>query len=663
MVRYFFWLLIAVGCTHDRLPTAERSEAPDPSSPQDEAPENNEASVDGSCSPQPGDTTGDGRWRYLIPPAPVTMIDRSAALPPDRVVAVGEGSLYRLATDHWEMAALPEGTNLEAVDVVAAGSWFWVLLRDREDQRQLVVLCWDGRTTFRERARAAIDVETLPRALAVLPGPRFLIGGRLPDLTFVDGRRATPLASPSGPVQSFRPRANGQVIATHEDGSTSTITPGGTDSPSIGSPMAAPLHKLRGDRGILTEIMADGVVKLEGGHSSVASPIHGPSKLLGETSEGLPVAITDRGNLYVWRRNRTDFVCGPSDDGEAHGMFEVDLGPGWVGMGGAGVREPFAVLPLTPPLLVGRYGELSRIVNSPGHDQLEAIITVPRPRTSGVIPLGDGAVLTITDEALLRLDQSGSHALELDASGQELLLGVSRLEPSSASRLVTLSLGDDAALVAFMSRILVVRGLSVTTIEVGSDLGIPDSVEIFGLARVTDGWIALGHKGHVLSSLGGGPIRLLGSLSGLNGPGVAHPVGAFSGADGLARLVDYQRHIACSDGRLITICGDLFDVRQRRVHALDDGLIVQSQSIDTHLVTEAGTTEIAEIYGHFRTSFAGSSQEIVALMGNAIHRLGLGGWELLGGMPDGLMAQSIAVETDSTILVGAEGGVVLTFEP
>ena len=131
----------------------------------------------------------------------------------------------------------------------------------------------------------------------------------------------------------------------------------------------------------------------------------------------------------------------------------------------------------------------------------------------------------------------------------------------------------------------------------------------------------------------------------------------------LSSLVDYQRRVACSDGRMITLCGDLFDVRPRRVHTIEDGLVVQSQSIDTHVVTTAGTTELAELYGHFRPIFAGTSQRLFVLVGNAVQRHSSSGWELLGGMPDALMAQSIAVMEDGTLVVGAEGGAVLAFSP
>jgi hypothetical protein len=182
---------------------------------------------------------------------------------------------------------------------------------------------------------------------------------------------------------------------------------------------------------------------------------------------------------------------------------------------------------------------------------------------------------------------------------------------------------------------------------------------VVGLAQdAGHDFVVLGHNGHVLVPRDGGLV-MLGSLADVAGHEVSHPIGAFTGGDGRARLIDYRRSIACTTPDGLEACGPVVDINPALVHSLGSALIIEDQAVRTQLLTEAGVRKLPlAMPSASGRAFAGVPASPIALSQNTLLRFDGTAWQEIARIPAEWRAESVAAAA-SAIYVGVRGGGVL----
>ena len=372
----------------------------------------------------------------------------------------------------------------------------------------------------------------------------------------------------------------------------------------------------------------------------------------------LPIAILGRGRVLRFASSRQTMVHVDQPNG-ARGYFNRGRGAGWQGVNPSMPRL-LTVLPTMPPVFVGAEGDVARLVRGVDFDRWEAVVTVARPRPLASLRLASGALLLVRSDGL-RIQRGGAvRDVGLDAASQAFLAETTRrIEGHGASRTLVIALGAERALLASERGLLFVDGNHAQLRQLEDGLG-----EIWGLISSDDhgGWIGLTHVGRVLRGRGAA-YHARGSLTDVAGPDVPHPIGAFRGADGRVRLVDYQRALVCVSATGLEPCGAVVNLNLRAATPLDHGLWVDDQSIASHVLDQDGAHDVPGALPRLHHAFsAGDSNAPYSLADGVLARLEGGAWRPLAHLPEAVEPVSLDVTPDGLVVVGTAGGAMLGFD-
>jgi hypothetical protein len=256
-------------------------------------------------------------------------LERVEALDAQRVMAYGNGELYRLAGDHWARLRL-EGA--EARDVVATRGALWVLAggTGANAGRALILRSTNGETLVPVSA-PLLGAASEPRALAVVRDGEYYVGGAQPALVHVTGDSVVPVPTAQPQVRALRWLRDEVLVADHGGGHF-TILRWGEQSTAE---MEDYLDTVTDPGGFGFLVHRDGtVVRGRPGReiSAVAPAAPFAPRVAAILANGRP-AVAGSGSFATW------------------------TGRAWQLVPGAFPREPVALLPTQPPIVVGRSGE------------------------------------------------------------------------------------------------------------------------------------------------------------------------------------------------------------------------------------------------------------------------------------------------------------------
>lgn len=367
-----------------------------------------------------------------------------------------------------------------------------------------------------------------------------------------------------------------------------------------------------------------------------------------------PVVRVGTGRVLRWKSSRRRMGHDdPADPSEPVGLVIRGAGSGWQPVGGAVPPELVAVLPTDPPILVGREGDVSVLEDGVDLDRARPIVTTPRPRPLLVLEL-ERELLVVRSDGVWR----GTRSLELDGPTRAWLERTADTA-DHARRIIGVPVSG-GAIVGAGTGLLLVDDEHTELVDLGESGQTPDWVgEVWGLTRDGEGWLMLTHNGVVVRGLGA-RWRRIGHLGDTQSPPeVSHPIGAFRGADGRTRFVDARFEMICAEGDSLGACGPATMLRERRTTQLPDGLLVDDQSIDLHLVSESGARELSLPLPRLRHVFhAGRTDDIFALTDGIVQHLQDGQWHAVASIPDGPEPRTFTV-TDDALVVGRAGGEVI----
>ncbi|MBN1772850.1 MAG: hypothetical protein JXB32_16385 [Deltaproteobacteria bacterium] len=347
------------------------------------------------------------------------------------------------------------------------------------------------------------------------------------------------------------------------------------------------------------------------------------------------------------------------------GWFEEPLSTGWVpARGGRLPREPLAVLPTDPPLVAGREGQLAALRCRPNSCVVEVLVDEPHPRAIELLPLADGALLVLLDDRLVRLADGHGAPVELDAEGRQWLVEAARPDVWGPHTPQAAALGGATAVLTMVGQ---ARAL---WIDGAAGRGLTLDAEPLGAAKAGEGEAVLLLNGGRVLRGSPGAWRELGHLGELPPQGVSHAFGVFAGRDGVVRLLDPRRPIACARDTTLEPCGEVVDVDEREVFQLPDGLVVETQHITTTLVSADGIRDRDELPVWKIHDYAGSLGRLWALTETRaagdrrappeyrVRRLDRETWVDLAAVPAECVPQALAADADAVFLA-CEGGAVL----
>jgi hypothetical protein len=353
--------------------------------------------------------------------------------------------------------------------------------------------------------------------------------------------------------------------------------------------------------------------------------------------------------------------------GVGHGWFEEPDRPGWLRARGPVPPEAIALVAVADGALVAnRSGELVQVSSDRmiGEEVVRPLVHADARRVLRLLPLRDGSVLVVRHDALVVVPPSGANRpVPADAAWVE------SLDAEAAAPLLVAAVGSDGALVAQHSeaRLLTstgLRRLDLSRAPNGTALG-----ELMGLASAGGTrWVGGTLTGHVLAGDGESfhVAGLIQQLDPLDAPtSTAFPLGAFAGADGRVRIADRIRSLACVAGAgVLATCGPALHLAPRRVHPLDDGLVVETQEIRTAIVAADGPREVPRVPGA-DAIYAGVSASPVAIarQGRAVLRLRDGQWRPVLALPEGLSSTALATRRGEALIGGADGSVAACLLP
>ncbi len=379
------------------------------------------------------------------------------------------------------------------------------------------------------------------------------------------------------------------------------------------------------------------------------------------TRDGAVVALDRRGEIAVWRARRT-VLREREVAGVGHGWFEEPDRPGWLRAQGTAPPDAVALVAVAEEAFVAaRSGDLVRVARDPmlGAEVVRPVVHADARRVLRLLPLRDGSVLVVRHDALLAAPPNGAvRPVTADAAWTE------SLDATAAAPLLVAPVGSDGALVVQHSEARLVTGTGLRRLDLarapdGRPLG-----EVMGLAAGGGTrWVAVTLTGQILAG-DGESFRVAGRIQELDQADtptpVAFPLGAFVGADGRVRIADRHRRLGCVDGAgALTACGPVPRVAPRRVHPLDDGLVVETQEMHTAIVAADGLREVPGVPGADGI-YAGLSAAPIAIARDAreVLRLGRDAWQSVVALPDGFSPTALATRPGEALVGGADGSVV-----
>jgi len=266
------------------------------------------------------------------PGQPGFALENAAALDSRRVLAIGNGHLYRLQRDRWILEALD---GAEARDLVTGRNYFWILARGTAAARgRVLLLRTPNGVDLSTTASPLIDADVEPRSLVALSDSEFLVGGAHPSLFRWSGTTVAPLAPSLAPLISLRLLRDDSIIARHDSEHVSIVRMSNVTHMTVGDYLDTVVD--RNGTSYLVHTHGQFVRDRPGREYSVATTAAPFEPRIAVALPGERLIVVGASGPYAeWRHNA------------------------WQVLAGDFPRDPIAVLPTDPISIVGRDGQIT----------------------------------------------------------------------------------------------------------------------------------------------------------------------------------------------------------------------------------------------------------------------------------------------------------------